>query len=305
MVQSSLVRCFFTLSLGLLSVLILSRCSPEAPAPVEVVPAELLVTERVDSVIAAPASIDYSAVSSKGQGPSGTLIYAAPVFAPNGNFYAYTYDAQRRLTGTYERTSYGYDVIRVIRNEGTLLAEAYTGGVYPKQGAQTWSITRYRYDAQQRIALALTYNKYDDRYKLDQTVQYVYDGTGKLQYTRLTVAIATGHNQVTLHYWSDGDVYRIEQYNPGQPPVGSNVRMVYNQVENPLAKVHVWPQNLISRHYRTGYGPSEQGPAQELYQYRYEFDSQNRLTGYLTREFRTFENRWGDWTSGYTFSYAP
>jgi hypothetical protein len=306
--QSSLFRCFSTLSLGLLGVLALTRCSPESPAPVEVLPAELQVSTRIDSIITAPASIDYSAVSSKGQGPSGTLIYAAPVFAPNGNFYAYTYDAQRRLIGTYERTSYGYDVIRVIRNEGALLAEAHTGIFYQKpaeQSATNWTITRYRYDAQQRIALALTYINYQGQHKLDQTVQYVYDDTGKLQYTRLTVAISTGHNQVTLHYWSDGDVYRIEQYNPGQPPVGSNVRAVYNQVENPRAKVHVWPENLISRHYMTGYGPSEQGPAQEMYQYRYEYDNQNRLINYQVREFRTFERQWGNWVSGYTFTYAP
>ncbi|GAB3752587.1 hypothetical protein [Spirosoma pomorum] len=312
MVQSSLVRCFFTLSLGLLSVLILSRCSPEAPAPVEVVPAELLVTERVDSVIAAPTSIDYSAVSSKGQGPSGTLIYAAPVFAPNGNFYAYTYDAQRRLIGTYERTSYGYDLVSAMRYEGSLLSENCTGGFYSNpagQGVRTWTITRYRYDSQHRVVLALMYREQEDaRFHLDQTVRYEYGDNGQLQLTRVTLSIAARYNQLTLQYWSDGDVYREERYSPGYAPVTPSSRNVYNQVENPIARLYPWPHSLSNTHYLTGYGPSENCQAHESTQYRYEYDSMQRMTGSqrrLSTNYCNGVNLWGDWTDKYVFTYAP
>jgi hypothetical protein len=310
--QSSLFRYLAMLSLGLLSVLTLSRCSPEPPAPVEMVPAELLVTDRIDSVITAPASIDYSAVSNKGQGPSGTLIYAAPVAAPNGNFYAYTYDAQRRLIGTYERTSYGYDVVNVMRYEGSLLSENCAGGVYRNtsdQGTKTWYVTRYRYDTQRRVVLALIYREQDDgRFHLDQTVRYEYGDNGQLQLTRVTLSIAARYNQLTLQYWSDGDVYREERYSPGYAPVTPSSRNVYNQVENPIARLYPWPHSLNNTHYLTGYGPSENCQAQESTQYRYEYDSMQRMTGSqrrLSTNYCNGVNLWGDWTDRYVFVYAP
>lgn len=294
--------------------LVLSGCDPKLPEP-DPLPASLRVDARPDSTMATPDKIDFSTVSEVGQGPTGSLIRRNLVGAPGGNYYAYTYDEQSRLVGSFERTSYGYNALVLVRYQGSYRTEAYTGIRYPDKPADEvrWaSIAKYQYDAQNRLGQVLIYQNVADTLKLNQTIQYEYGNTGHLQLTRHTNSLAfseissrKGVYPTELRYWVNGDYHRLETYQPDQHPITPIDRLFYNQVSNPAARLHIWPENLVSEHYFVGSGPSASGPEREEYQYRYQYDAKGRLTSVQQRGLIDNNTRWTEWSYPEEFVYAP
>lgn len=310
-------RFFSPLSVCFLSLtLVLSGCNPQSPVS-DPLPASLRVDARPDSVIAPPGKIDFSSVSEVGQGPTGTLIRRNIVGNPSpyDEYNAYTYDEQRRLIGTFSSGfSLGYDELILARYRGAKLTETYTFSHRPNTPYQgiPFLVTKYQYDGQQRIGQVLIYENRAGGFKLNYTVQYEYDASGQLQFSRLTKSLADGDVNsykgafpTELLYWADGDYYRLETYSPFQTPTSPANRLFYTRVSNPIAQLDLRPQYPLAKHYPLGSGPSASGPEQEQYQYRYRYDTQGRLT--YVQQRRRIDNgniQWTEWDN-LEFVYAP
>lgn len=296
-------------------ILALSGCEPVLPAP-DPLPIGLRVNRQPDSTLTAPNGLDFSTVSEIGQGPSGTMVRVNQVGAPHGNYTAYTYDSQSRLTGSCQRTSYGYNLLELVRYQGTYLAEVYTGIRYltkPVDSVMLVWVTHYTYDDQNRLGQVLVYENVRGTFKLNQTIQYEYNAAGQLQLTRHAISLAYGSSSSyqgvypsQLRYWEEGDNYRLETYIPNQAPVLPSERVYYNQVVNPLARLHLWPDNAVSTHYPIGSGIS--GPEREEYQYRFDYDGQGRLSSMQQRSIINYIGSiplWTEWSNRDEFVYAP
>ena len=301
--------------------LVLIGCNPQLPGlnPTDPLPLELRVNAQPDSLLAPPNELDFSVVSKVGHGPGGTLIRWNLLGSPQGNYTAYSYDQQSRLIGSCEHTSFGYDELRLVRYQGPYLAWVYTGfdrsasaGSPKTVDALGW-ISKYEYDAQSRLAQVLVYQSVAGSFKLNLRIQYEYNAAGQLQLTRHTTSLAFGSivsyqgiYPVEVRYWEQGDVSRLEVYNPNQAPIKPTNRVFYNQVTNPRASLHLWPQNLLTVHYPIGSGVNS--PEFETFQYRYGYDPQGRLSSVQQRSINDYygsNTQWTGWSYKEEFVYAP
>jgi hypothetical protein len=318
-------RFFSPLSVCFLSLtLVLSGCAPQPSVP-DPLPASLRVDARPDSVIALPGKIDFSSVSEIGQGPTGSLIrrnFFNPLIT-HDDYSAYTYDEQRRLIGTFSsHVSSGYNELILARYQGATLTETYTGSHRSNTPYRftPYLVTKYQYDANQRLGQVLIYENEAGVFKLHYTVQYEYDASGQLQLSRLTGNLADssvisyhGAFPYELRYWADGDYYRLETYQPFRPATSpanglyytgiTASRFFYTQVSDPIAQLDLRPQYSPAKHYPLG--SSASGPEQDQYQYRYQYDTQGRLT-YVQRRQRIDNGniQWTEWDNQ-EFVYAP
>ncbi|MGA0555751.1 hypothetical protein ACO2Q8_03805 [Larkinella sp. VNQ87] len=299
----------------------MTSCDPQSAgiSPSDPVPVQLQVSAQPDSLLILPDDLDFSVVSKTGQGPGGTLIRWNLPGSPGNNFTAYTYDQQSRLIGSSEQTSFGYDQLRLVRYQGAYLAQVYTGFDYrrgaasPKRVDAIGWVSKYEYDAQHRLAQVLVYENVGGQFKLNHRIQYEYNASGELHLTRDTMGLAFGSSlsqpgsyPVEIRYWENGDVYRQEVYNPNQTPVEPTQRVFYNQVTNPRARLHVWPQNVMTVHYPIGTGVTRLD--RETHQYRYGYDAQGRLSTVQQRsvtDYRDYDPRWTEWSYQEEFVYAP
>ncbi|MVM36249.1 hypothetical protein GO755_39935 [Spirosoma sp. HMF4905] len=299
----------------------LSSCDPQPPGlkPTEPLPIELQVSAKPDSLFTLPDGLDFSVISKVGQGPTGTLIRWNLLNSPGSNYTAYTYDPQSRLIGTCEHTSFGYDELRLVLCQGANIAQVYTGidrhngAVSPKTIDGIGYVSKYEYDALNRLGQVLIYEKVGNAFKLNHTIQYEYNGTGQLQLTRHTSGMAfsaimsyPGLYPVEVSYWENGDSYQTELYTPNQPPSKSTKRVFYNQVSNPRSSLHLWPQNVLMAHYPIGLGTNS--PDYENVQYRYGYDTKGRLSRMQQRSVidrSDSHTQWTDWSYQEEFVYAP
>ncbi|GAB3776596.1 hypothetical protein GCM10028818_22540 [Spirosoma horti] len=301
--------------------LALTSCDPKSAEvnPAEPLPPLLQVRAQPDSLLILPDGLDFSVISKAGQGPSGTLIRCNLLGSPSDNFTAYTFDQQSRLIGSCEQTSFGYDELRLVHYQGTYIDQVYTGFdhhrrvVSPRMVDAIGWLSKYEYDSQRRLAQVLVYENVAGQFKLNHRIHYQYNGTGQLQLTRDTSGLAFGSNlsyqgdyPVEVRYWENGDVYQTELYQPNQPPIKPARRVFYNQVTNPRAPLHLWPQNVLTAHYPIGTGVSNLDL--EAYQYRYNYDLQGRLSSVQQRSVIDYAGTgilWTDWSYREEFIYAP
>lgn len=311
---------FFLVVLGFFG-LVLVSCDPKLVElnPSEPLPPQVQVSGQPDSLLTLPEGLDFSVISKAGQGPSGTLIRWNILGSPNNNFTAYTFDQQSRLIGSCEQTSFGYDELRLVHYQGAYIDQVYTGFDHhrrvmsPKMVDAIGWVSKYEYDTQHRLAQVLIYENVAGKFKLNHKIHYLYNGSGQLQLTRDTTGLAFGSSlsyqgvyPVEVRYWENGDVYQTELYPPNQPPTKPTRRVFYNQVKNPRAQLHLWPQNVLTAHYPIGSGVSNLDL--ETYQYRYSYDAQGRLSSVQQRsviDYAGTGTRWTDWSYREEFVYAP
>ncbi|GAB4040372.1 hypothetical protein [Spirosoma jeollabukense] len=307
---------------GFLSlVVLLGSCQPkqDIPQPNEPVPANLLVTTKLDSIITLTEQVDFSTVSETGQGPTGTLIRWDGLGLPLGSFQANTYDQRSRLVGTLA-TSYGYHVIGKYYYQGNFLAQDFSGYRFdlaqPLTTVQPHSMTKYQYNKGGQLAMILMYERVTDTdtFKLAQATAYEYHSMGQLQLTRTTFPPKAIGPTAIVNYWENGDLIHEEVYYPATSsrpmPAVSKHTYSYNQQPNPYALMN---NNQVSEHAMTGikvYGTAGGSLVQQYEEtkidYDNQFDAQGRVLLQKSRSsISSNSDRWTDWSGPVKFTYAP